>query len=383
MVKYNALNQMTAKNLGAGKYADGQGLWLIKRDTRFGKWILRTVILGRRREMGLGPWPDVSIAEAREQAAKARRVIRDGRDPIEERQKWRHKVTRLTLKEAVFGCFEARQADLKGDGKAGRWLSPMTQHVLPKLGTVAVEELDQHQIKLILDPIWHEKAETARKALNRINLTLQHAAALGLNVDLQAPMKARALLGKQRHVATHIPAMPYQDVPSYFAHLNALNQVAATALQFLILTAARTTEVRLAKYEEIEDAIWTLSKSRTKTGRLHRIPLSQPALEVIDFNAKVNESGYLFCSPMGKPLSDMAMSALMKREEQVARPHGFRASFRTWMEERTNYPFEVKEFALGHLGGSKVIRAYQRSDHLEARTELMERWGQYVVSYVQ
>ncbi|MEL6503565.1 MAG: integrase arm-type DNA-binding domain-containing protein [Pseudomonadota bacterium] len=378
MVKYNALTQMTAKNLNAGKYADGQGLWLIKRNRQLGKWILRTVMLGKRREMGLGPWPDVSIAEAREQAAKARRTIRDGRDPIEERCKRRHQVKRLTVEEAVYGCFEARQADLKGDGKAGRWLSPMTQHVFPKLGTEAVEDLDQRLIKSTLEPIWHEKADTARKALNRLNLTLQHAAALGLDVDLQATMKARALLGKQRHVARHIPAMPYQDVPAYFAHLATLNQVAAKALRFLILTAARTSEVRLVTFDEFENGVWQLSNARTKTGQPHRIPLSPPAQKLIDFDTADRRSSYLFTNPSGKPLSDMAMSSLMKREELTARPHGFRASFRTWMEEKTDYPFEVKELALGHQVGDKIVRAYQRSDHLEARTELMRKWGEYV-----
>ena len=378
MVKHNALTQMTAKNHEAGKYADGQGLWLVKRDRQFGKWILRTVIFGRRREMGLGPWPDVSIAEAREQAAKARRIIRDGRDPIEERKKWRRQIDRFTVKDAVLGCFEARQADLKGDGKAGRWLSPMTQHVLPKIGSVPIEDLDQHVIKSTLEPIWHEKADTARKALNRLNLTLQHAAALGMEVDLQATMKARALLGKQRHVSKRIPAMPYKDVPAYFAHLSSLDFPATKALQFLILTAARTSEVRLATYNEIKDGVWTLSEVRTKTGQPHRIPLSEPALGIIDDQSASNKSGFVFTNASGKPLSDMAMSSLMKREELDARPHGFRASFRTWMEEQTDYQFEVKELALGHQVGDKVVRAYQRSDHLDARTELMKHWAGFV-----
>jgi len=146
-------------------------------------------MLGRRREMGLGPWPDVTIAEAREQAAKARRIIRDGRDPIEERLKRKQYNKHLTLAETVAGCFEARQAELKDDGKAGHWLSPLELHVLPKIGKHAVEDIDQHIIKQTLEPIWHTKADTARKAINRLNLTLKHAAALGLDVDMQATMK--------------------------------------------------------------------------------------------------------------------------------------------------------------------------------------------------
>ncbi|MCY4153100.1 MAG: Arm DNA-binding domain-containing protein [Aestuariivita sp.] len=152
-MKYNALTQMHAKNLTAGKYSDGQGLWLVKRNKSVGKWFLRTVMLGRRREMGLGPWPDVTIAEAREQAARARRIIRYGRDPIEERLKRKQYNKRLTLIEAVAGCFEARQAELKDDGQAGPWLSPLELHVLPKIGKHAVEDIDQHIIKQTLEPI--------------------------------------------------------------------------------------------------------------------------------------------------------------------------------------------------------------------------------------
>lgn len=164
-MKINALTQMKAKNLGQGKYADGQGLWLIKKDKVSGKWIVRVVIHGKRREMGLGRWPDVSIAEARERAAEARKRVRDGVDPIVERQELLRKPKRLTVADAVQSCFEARQAELKNDGKAGRWLSPLNTHVLPKIGKLLIEDIDQHRIKEVLDPIWHKKADTASKAL--------------------------------------------------------------------------------------------------------------------------------------------------------------------------------------------------------------------------
>jgi hypothetical protein len=206
---------MKAKNLGSGKYSDGQGLWLVRRDKDAGKWILRAVIDGKRREMGLGRWPDVSIAEARERATTARKTIRDGLDPIQQRAKAKRVVKRLTLKEAIDGCYKAKQAELKKDGTAGRWMSPLLSHIIPKLGSIPVEDIDQHALVDTLGPIWHNKPEVARKALNRVNLTLKHAVALGLNVDLQAPMKAKALMGKQRHEVTHIPAMPYQDAPKF------------------------------------------------------------------------------------------------------------------------------------------------------------------------
>lgn len=159
--------------------------------------MLRLVVEGKRREMGLGRWPDVSIAEARELAAEARKKLRAGSDPIEVRTKARKKKpVRLTVKQAVDGCFEAKKAELKGEGEAGRWMSPLAVHVLPVIGKTAIEDVDQHVLKKVLEPIWHSKADTARKALNRLSLTLKHAAALGLEVDLQATMKVRALLGK-------------------------------------------------------------------------------------------------------------------------------------------------------------------------------------------
>ncbi|MCG3269024.1 tyrosine-type recombinase/integrase [Yoonia sp. I 8.24] len=365
---------MKAKNLGPGKHADGQGLWLIKKEKISGKWIVRIVIQGKRREMGLGRWPDVSIAEARERASEARQHVRDGMDPIAERQEQSKKPLSLTVEEAVHGCFEARQAELKHDGKAGRWLSPLKTHILPKIGSKPIESIDQHAIKDVLDPIWHSKADTARKALNRLNLTLSHAAALGLEVDLQAPMEARALMGKQRHEVTNIPSMPYQEVPKFYKWLSGQELIAAKALQFLILTAARTSEVRLATFDEITEGVWRLPAERTKTGAPHRIPLSKAAQNLIATMPHMKDCPYIFASNRGKPLSDMAMSTLMKREGYTARPHGFRASFRTWADEQSDYPFEVKEMALGHKVGSNTVRAYQRSDQLEARISLMEDW---------
>ena len=378
MVKYNALTNFKARSLPAGKYADGHGLWLVKRDKTAGKWTLRLVVFGKRREMGLGRWPDVSIGEAREHAALARKTLRKGIDPIVERQKLRSRVDRLTFKDAVDGCFKARQAELKDDGKAGRWLSPLNVHAIPKLGTMPVEQIDQHDIKRVMEPIWHTKPEAARKAVNRIGIVLKHAAALGLDVDLQATMKAKALLGKQRHEVKHIPAMPYQEVSAFYAALCSKPNVAALALRFLILTAARTSEVRFARSDEYEDDLWTIPASRTKTGREHRVPLSQPALAVLEAARPLQIDGLIFPSPTGKALSDAAMAKLLDREGIRYRPHGFRSSFRTWVEEQTGAEYEVKEAALGHVVGSAVERAYQRSDRLEKRSELMDQWGAYL-----
>lgn len=376
----NALNEMKARNLGPGKHFDGQGLMLVKSRKNAGKWMLRLVVEGKRREMGLGRWPDVSIAEARESASQARKKVRSGTDPVAERQKSKRKVTRMSVANAVQGCFEARQAELKGDGKAGRWLSPLKTHVLPKIGKMAIEDLDQHELKRILEPIWHEKPDTARKAMNRLNLTLKHAAALDLDVDLQAVMKAQALLGKRRHVVKHIPSLSHQEAPAFYKHLMAHVFRSALALRFLMLTVARTSEVRFAAYSEITDGVWTIPAQRTKTGAEHKVPLTDGALKVIEASRVDNNSSFLFTTDKGKPLSDAAMSSLMKREQMAARPHGFRSTFRTWAEECTDANFEVKETVLGHRVGNEVERAYQRSDLLDKRRLLLENWDTYLIA---
>lgn len=299
---YNTLNPMKAKSLAAGKYADGQGLWLVKRSRQAGKWVLRLSVAGKRREMGLGPWPEVSIADARSKALEARATLRDGTDPVAARQKIQLASKRLTLNEAIDGCFKARQAELKGDGNAGRWMSPLTVHILPKIGTLPDVDVDQHILKRTLEPIWHKKADTARKCLNRLNLTLKHAAALGLDVDLQATMKARALLGKQRHTTKHVPSIPYKDAPAFYQWLCTQPHQSCFVLRFLMLTAARTGEVRFATTDEIEGNVLIIPPERTKTSRQHKIPLTAEALRVIEQAHKLDGSNLLFPSVKGKPL---------------------------------------------------------------------------------
>lgn len=375
---YNTLNPMKAKSLAAGKYADGQGLWLVKRSQLAGKWVLRIAVFGKRREMGLGPWPEVSIAAARIKALEARATLRDGNDPVAARQKAQLATKRLSVKEAIEGCFKARQAELKGDGSAGRWMSPLNVHIIPKIGTLPVEDVDQHILKRTLEPIWHEKADTARKCLNRLNLTLKHAAALGLDVDLQATMKARALLGKQRHITEHIPSLPHKEAPAFYKWLCTQPHQSCFVLRFLMLTAARTGEARFATANEIEDDVLVIPPERTKTKREHKIPLTDEALRVIEQAPKFDGSSLLFPSAKGKPLSDATMSRFMEREGYKARPHGFRATFRSWAEECTDTPFEVKEACLGHIVDRGIVGAYQRTNRLKSRQLLLMEWSQYL-----
>ena len=379
-MKHNALKHLKAKNLPAGKYADGQGLWLVKRVKEHGKWVLRVVVYGNRREMGLGRWPDVSIGEARTLAEEARKVARGGTDPVFARKKAKQAGKPLTLKEAVESCFEARKAELKGDGEAGRWMSPLTVHVIPKIGKYPVEEIDQHVLKDLLEPIWHKKPEAASKALNRLNLVLKHSAALGLEVDLQAGMKTRALLGKQRHTVEHIPSLPYEDAPEFYKSLVKANGVSALALRFLMVTLGRTSEVRLATFAEIEGDVWSLAGERTKTDTARRIPLVPEAVKIVKECRKLSGNEYLFPVLNGKPLSDAGMAKLMKDRGMVQRPHGFRATFRTWAEEQTDAPFELKEAVLGHAVDAGIVGAYQRSDRLDKRRTLMKKWVGFLLA---
>jgi Arm DNA-binding domain/Phage integrase central domain len=221
-----ALNKLSAaqvKNFGPGKYSDGGGLWLHKREDGGAQWFLRVTVHSRRREMGLGSLRDVSLREVRETAAEWRTVARQGKDPIKERERQKREMAKADHTLAVIAeeAFEARKAQLKGDGKAGRWFSPLELHVLPKLGRIPVEEIDQQDIKNTLAPIWHTKADTARKAMNRLGIVLRHAAAMGLDVDMQATEKAKALLGKSRHQPKHVLDLSRFDAAPLIAFIAA------------------------------------------------------------------------------------------------------------------------------------------------------------------
>lgn len=381
-----ATNKLTAKGVAAaapGKHSDGGGLWLFKRFDGGAQWFLRITVHGRRREMGLGSFPAVSLAEARRKAEEARAKVRENVDPIKDRERQRREAARNLhlFKDIAQDAFESRKAELKGDGIPGRWFSPLELHVLPTLGKVPVAEIDQIDIRDTLAPIWHVKAETARKALNRIGICMKHAAALGLPVDLQAPEKARALLGKSRHKAANIPALPWQDVPAFYASLND-GSVTHLALRLLILTGVRSGPLRHLHESQIEGNVWTIPgegmKGRRDTTPDFRVPLVPEALEVIEQARRFVRDGFLFPSVRKGVISDATMARYMERQAIVARPHGFRTSLRVWLAEATDAPHEVAETMLAHSVGSAVERAYRRTDYLEQRRVLLLRWSQYV-----
>jgi integrase len=371
------------KSAKPGKHCDGAGLWLYVKENGAAQWVLRVTVHGRRREMGLGGYPVLSLSEARKAADHWRALALQGADPVKERARQKRAARREDISLAIItaDAFEARKAELKGDGKAGRWLSPLLLHVLPKLGKVPVTDLDQRDIRDCLAPLWHEKADTARKALNRLSIVLKHAAALGLDVDLQATDKARALLGKSRHVVRNIPAMGWVEVPDFYTSLSEPG-LAQLALRLLILTGVRTLPLRHLRLDEIEGDIWTIPAANMKglEGKTQdfRVPLSGEALRVIEAATVFERNGFLFANPRQGVMSDATMSRLMERRGLEARPHGFRTSLRTWVAEVTDAPHEVAEALLAHTVDSSVVRAYRRTDYLEQRRTLLARWADYV-----
>jgi integrase len=379
----NRLSVGFLRSAPVGKHCDGGGLWLVKRDSGGAQWVLRVTVHGRRREMGLGGYPALGLADARKLAERWRNVAAVGRDPVKEREAEKRAARREDISLAVLtaDAFEARKAELKGDGLAGRWLSPLTLHVLPKLGRVPVTDLDQRDIRDTLAPIWHTKSDTARKAINRLSIVMKHAAALGLDVDLQATEKAKALLGKSRHVAKNIPAMAWADVPEFYASLEEPTPT-HLALRLLILTGVRSSPLRNIRLDQIEGDIWTVPaegmKGRKGATEAFRVPLSTEAQRVIDLARPHARNGFLFPNTKGGVISDMTLSRHMERRGLEARPHGFRTSLRTWLAEATDAPHEVAEAMLAHATDGGVVRAYRRTDWIEQRAALVGRWADHV-----
>ncbi len=379
------LSASFVKSAPVGKHSDGDGLWLHKRTADSAKWFFRFTLHGRRREMGLGSLSDVSLQMARQLADDARDFVHRGFDPILKRERESREAARRenSLRKIAEAAFEARKAELRDNGIAGRWYSPLELHVLPHLGTVPVTEIDQRQIRDTLAPIWHDKAVTARKAMNRLGLVLQHAAALGLDVDIQATDKARALLGKQRHQVSHIEAMPWRDVPAFYATL-ADSTIANLALRLLILTGHRVKPVRYLYLDHIDGDVWTtpphLLKGKEGSTEAFRCHLSPEAHKVIDLARPLARDGFLFPSIRSGVISDATMSRLMERRGLSARPHGFRTSMRSWLEDVSSASYEVKETMIQHKVGGAVERAYRRTDYLEQRRPLYDAWAAFVTS---
>lgn len=381
------LSAVFVKSAPVGKWGDGDGLWFHRNAEGVSQWVYRFTLHGRQRYMGLGGYPAVSLRAARQDRDRWRTLVKQGKDPIKARERERIEAARSdnTFGAIALEAFDARKAELKGDGKAGRWFSPLERHVIPKLGSIPVEDLDQRYIRDVLAPLWHEKAETARKALSRISIVMRHAAAMGLDVDLLATEKAKALLGKSRHVSKNIPAMPWSEIPAFYASLTE-NTTTHLALRMVILTGVRTGPLRRMHLDQVEGDVWTIPGADMKGPRGRtpdfRVPLSDEARLVIEAARSFARDGYLFPSTRKGVISDMTLSRHMQRRGLAARPHGFRSSLRDWLAEETDAPHEVAEAMLAHVTDGGVVRAYRRTDFLEQRRALAELWASHVTGGV-
>lgn len=376
------LSARKVQNAPKGTYQDGNGLILVKRDKASGYWKFRFSMDGKRPEMGLGSFPEVSLAGAREAAAEAREQVRAGINPIQARKD--AEIARQgvpTLKQCIMDVNDARKAGWKGEGKNARWLSPLTHHVIPEIGHYPITEIDQTMIYDTLKPIWKTKNPTAQKICTRLNITLEYADAKGLDVKLSAVKRAVHLLGESGHEVQHHAAMPWQDVPAYYEALG-FGSTVARVLCFMILTggSGRTAPVRLARYDQIDGDCWTIPgemmKGRKGKTPDFRVPLSPPALELIELSKELSgDCEWIFPGPSGKPITDVMTSKHMRNTEYT--PHGFRTSFREWMLH-VGVPYEVAETAIAHSVGTTVTQAYLRDDFFERRKVIMHDWAKHL-----
>jgi integrase len=384
---HNKLSAVRVRNIKeAGRYADGNGLYLVVDPSGARRWILRTVIRGHRRDLGLGSTQLVELADARVEAARLRRLARTGADPFVERRRERRKT--LTFKEAAKRVHESHAGTFKNVKHRAQWLSSLEADVFPVFGDRPVDSIEASDVLKALSPIWTTKPETARRLKQRIKVVLDWAKASGYRTGDNAVDGVAKVLPKVRQTAAHHPALPYKDIPAFVLVLRDFNASASIklAFEFLILTAARTSEVLEARWAEIdrEKDTWTVPASRIKAGREHRVPLSARSLEILD-DAKAMADGGPFVFPgrsPNAPLSNMAFLMLLRRmARKDITAHGFRSSFRDWAAEmKASTPRTVVESALAHVVKDKTEAAYFRSDLFELRRELMDAWERFAMT---
>lgn len=364
-----------------GKYSDGGNLYLIVSPTGARKWVLRFTWRGKAKEMGLGSATTVDLADARDRATAARRKVAHGVNPIEDRKR---DTGIPTFGEMADSVREALSAGFRNDKHKAQWKSTLETYAAPFRGK-QVDTITTDDVLAALKPIWTTKAETASRVRGRIEKVLDAAKAKGFR-DGENPARWRGhldhLLPKPSKLARgHHAAMPYEDVGAFLGKLRDRQATAALALEFCILTAARSGEVLGARWSEIDldKKIWAVPASRMKAGREHRVPLSARAISILKELAKVKSEDFVFPGrARGKPLSNMALEMVLRRMQiEDATVHGFRSSFRDWAGNVTSFPREVTETALAHVIGDKAEQAYRRSDALEKRRKLMEAWAAY------
>ena len=368
-----------------GRYGDGRGSFglslLVKQGStgRMSKsWTQRVLIDGKYSSLGLGAYPLVTLAEAREKALTNRRAITQGIDP----RKTTERIPRFT--DAVDRVIAIHSESWKDGGKTAKiWRATLETYALPTLGRTLVSEITSGDVLAVLVPIWADKRETAKKIRQRIRSVMQWSIAQGYRDDDPAGDAITAALPKTGHRVQHQRALAFADVGAAIITIRDSGAWPSTklAFEFLTLTATRSGEVRLAEWGEIdeESLTWTIPASRMKTGREHRIPLSRQAMDVLTAAQALGDgTGLIFPSQRGMALTDSTVSKLARENQIGCVPHGMRSSFRMWAAESTDVPREVCEFALAHVVGSAAEQSYQRSDLFERRRELMAQWANFV-----
>ncbi|MEL7684850.1 tyrosine-type recombinase/integrase [Citromicrobium bathyomarinum] len=379
-------NFLRLRSKKPGKYGDGNNLWLIVGPTGRERWEFRFTLNGKSREMSLGPADEKTVHEVREKARDLRRLVRQGVDPLADRAK-PNKARATSFADVAEQCIASLRSGWSNDKSEKQWRSTLKTYANPKIGEMDVSAIVTADIYAVLEPIWTTKAETAKRVRERLEKVLDFATAMDLRAG-ENPARWRGNLDHLFPKATkvqkvrHHPALPYDQLADFIASLRSRQGVAARALEFTILTAARTGEALGATWSEIdfEKAVWTIPAERMKARRDHRVPLSKDAIALLKTMPRDTKGDFVFMSPMvrGKPLSNMAMLKtlkLMERDDLTV--HGFRSTFRDWAAETTSYPDAVVEMALAHTISNAVEAAYRRGDLFDKRTRLMAEWASY------
>jgi integrase len=375
----------------SGLYGVGgvDGLYLQVLPTGGKSWVLRfsSPTRGRRRDMGLGGWPAVSLSDAREAARVARQKVRAGIDPIDDADAAlaRAKAERnlMTFREAAEGYMDAHERGLRNAKHAAQWRSTLKTYAYPVFGDKAVRDVELQDVLRVIEPLWTSKTATATRVRGRIESVLDWASARGLrsgpnpaawkgNIDKILPSPSKV------SPAEHHPAVPVDEAPTVMRQLETQAGIAALALRFTILTASRQGPVRGATWSEVDGTVWRVPASRMKAGREHRVTLSNAALEVLHQAPLGGPGDLIFPSPKGGALTDMAMNEVLRRLGVPAVPHGWRSTFMDWAAERTGHPIELARIALAHIISDKTEAAYRRGDMLERRREIMNDWATFL-----
>jgi integrase len=369
-----------------GRHADGGGLYLLVEPTGAKRWVLRTIVQGRRRDLGLGSARLVSLIEAREKAAAYRKTARAGGDPIAAHRQAQNLAP--TFEEAARTVHAQHSRAWQNQKHITQWLTTLSRYAFPVFGERRVDQIDSADVLKALSPIWLSKPGTARRVRQRIRVVFDWAKGMGHRSGDNPVDGLLRVLPHQNDRDAHHAAMPYADVPAFVQALreSETGEIAKLAFEFLIVTAGRTGEVLGARWSEFDLAggTWTITAARMKTRREHRVPLAPHAMAIITRARELSaDDEYVFPGRSAhRPLSNMTFLVALQRMGFAATAHGFRSSFCDWAAECTNFPREVCEMALAHTVGNKTEAAYRRGDLLEKRRELMLAWARYIFSPV-